>query len=233
MKEIKYLIPYVIFTGFTYYFAKNGVIYASPFVFMGLRYLIAGMILLSISRKFTFNRNILYLSLMTMTSTAFWAYGLLYVSPAESAVLSYSMPLFSLPIAFFMVKEKPTHAELIGIIIGFSGIMIYGFPLIHGFTMIGMVLTIVNAFFWGMFTVFYRKLKEEDPISINGSQFMIGAIIMLALSAFDFRLKMNASFAVDLVWLATLGGAVQFLLWNYMIKMSHVNRITVLAFSVP
>ncbi len=56
---------------------------------------------------------------------------------------------------------------------------------------------------------------------------------MLALSAFDFRLKMNASFAIDLVWLATLGGAVQFLLWNYMIKMSHVNRITVLAFSVP
>ncbi len=233
MKEVKYLIPYVIFTGFTYYFAKNGVFYASPFVFMGLRYLIAGSILLGISRKFTFNRNILYLSLMTMTSTIFWAFGLLYVSPAESAVLSYSMPLFSLPIAFVLVKEKPTHAELIGIIIGFTGIMIYGFPLIHGFTMIGMILTIVNAFFWGMFTVFYRKLKEEDPVSINGSQFIIGAAVMLTLSVFDFRLVINTSFAIDLIWLATLGGALQFLLWNYMIRISQVNRITVLAFSVP
>ncbi len=233
MKEIKYLIPYVIIASFNYYFAKNGVFYASPLVFMGLRYLIAGSILLGISRKFTFNRDILYLSLMTMTSTIFWAFGLLFVSPAESAVLSYSMPLFSLPIAFVLVKEKPTHTELIGIIIGFIGIMIYGFPLIHGFTVIGMILTIVNAFFWGMYTVFYRKLKEEDPVSINGSQFMIGAAIMLILSVFDFKLVINASFAIDLIWLATIGGSIQFLLWNYMIRISQVNRITVLAFSVP
>ncbi|MHB8371968.1 MAG: DMT family transporter [Thermoplasmataceae archaeon] len=233
MKELKFLVPYVIFTALSYYFAKNGLIYASPFIFMGLRYLIAGALLLSISRKVTLTKNVLYLSIMTASSTMFWAFGLLYVSPAESAVLSYSMPLFSLPLAFLMVKEKPSRTELAGIFVGFSGIIIYGFPLLHGFTEIGMVLTVVNAFFWAMFTVFYRKLRDVDPISVNASQLLIGGIIIMAFVPFDFRLQLSSQFAVDLLWMATLGGAITFLFWNYMIRVSRVNRITVLAFSVP
>ncbi len=233
MKEIKFLVPYVVFMAFSYYFAKNGLIYASPFAFMGLRYLLAAGVLLAMSRKLIFSRNLLYLSLMTVTSTMFWSYGLLYVSPAESAVLSYSMPLFSLPIAFFMVSEKPSRTELIGIFVGFTGIMVYGLPLLQGFTEIGMVLTVINAFFWGMFTVFYRKLKDQDPVSINASQMLIGGLIMMALSPLDFSLRINYEFMIDLLWMGTMGGALQFLLWNYMIRISKVNRITVLAFSVP
>ena len=233
MKEIKFLVPYVVFTAFSYYFAKNGLIYASPFAFMGLRYLLAAGVLLAMSRKLIFSRNLLYLSLMTVTSTMFWSYGLLYVSAAESAVLSYSMPLFSLPIAFFMVSEKPSRTELIGIFVGFTGIMVYGLPLLQGFTEIGMILTVINAFFWGMFTVFYRKLKDQDPVSINASQMLIGGLIMMALSPLDFSLRINYEFLIDLLWMGTMGGALQFLLWNYMIRISKVNRITVLAFSVP
>jgi drug/metabolite transporter (DMT)-like permease len=233
MKPIWLLIPYVIFTSLSYYFAKDGLFFASPFLFMGLRYLIAGLILLAVARKLVITKNLVYLSVMTATSTMFWAFGLLYVSPSESAVLSYSMPLFSLPIAFFMVKEEPSAMELAGIIIGFSGILIYGFPLIHGFTALGVALTVINALFWAMFTVFYRKLKSEDPVSVNASQFLIGAAIMLALSPLGFRVDVTASFAIDLIWMATLGGAAQFLLWNFMIRGSRVNRITVLAFSVP
>ena len=233
MKAIWLLIPYVVFTSLSYYFAKDGLYFASPFLFMGLRYLVAGLILLAVAKKLVITRSLIYLSVMTAASTMFWAFGLLYVSPSESAVLSYSMPLFSLPIAFFMVKEEPSAMELAGIIIGFSGILIYGFPLIHGFTALGVALTVINAFFWAMFTVFYRKLRDEDPVSMNASQFLIGAAIMLALSPLGFRLDVTASFAIDLIWMATLGGAAQFLLWNFMIRRSRVNRITVLAFSVP
>ncbi|OWP56025.1 MAG: EamA family transporter [Thermoplasmatales archaeon B_DKE] len=233
MKAIWLIIPYVVFTSFSYYFAKDGLYFVSPFLFMGLRYLIAGLILLAISRKLILTRTLVYLSIMTATSTMFWAFGLMYVSPAESAVLSYSMPLFSLPIAFFMVREEPSHMEIVGITIGFAGIIVYGLPLIHGFTAMGVILTVVNAFFWAMFTVFYRKLSTKDPMSVNASQFLIGAAIMLALSPFYLRADITASFAVDLIWMATLGGAAQFLIWNFMLRESRVNKITVLAFSVP
>ncbi|MCL5731839.1 MAG: DMT family transporter [Candidatus Thermoplasmatota archaeon] len=233
MKELKFLLPYVVFTAFSYFFAKDGLGFASPFVFMGLRYLIAGAMLLSISRRIILTKSLLFLSVVTVTSTVFWAYGLLYVSPSESAVLSYSMPLFSLPIAFLLVSEKPSRMEILGIVIGFAGVLIYGIPLLSGFTLVGMVLTVINAFFWGTFTVFYRKLKDQDPVAVNATQFIVGAGIMLALSPLDFHLRITTGFLIDLAWMGTLGGALQFLLWNYMIRISKVNRITVLAFSVP
>lgn len=233
LKELKFLLPYVVFTAFSYFFAKDGLGFASPFVFMGLRYLIAGVLLLSISRRIILTRSLLFLSAVTVASTIFWAYGLLYVSPSESAVLSYSMPLFSLPMAFLLVSEKPSRMEILGIAIGFAGVLIYGIPLLSGFTLVGMVLTVINAFFWGTFTVFYRKLRDQDPVAVNATQFIVGAGIMLALSPIDFHLRFTTGFLIDLVWMGTLGGALQFLLWNYMIRISKVNRITVLAFSVP
>ncbi len=233
LKELKFLLPYVVFTAFSYFFAKDGLVFASPFVFMGLRYLIAGAMLLSISRRIILTRSLLFLSAVTVTSTVFWACGLLYVSPSESAVLSYSMPLFSLPIAFLLVSEKPSRMEILGIAIGFAGVLVYGIPLFSGFTLVGMVLTVINAFFWGTFTVFYRKLKDQDPVAVNATQFIVGAGIMLALSPLDFHLRITTGFLIDLAWMGTLGGALQFLLWNYMIRISKVNRITVLAFSVP
>ena len=70
-------------------------------------------------------------------------------------------------------------------------------------------------------------------MAVNATQFIIGAAIMFVLSPLDFRLNITVPFLEDLLWMATLGGALQFLLWNYMIRMSRVNRITVLAFSVP
>lgn len=139
----------------------------------------------------------------------------------------------SLPIAFLLVSEKPSRTEIAGIGVGFAGVVLYGIPLLSGFTLIGMILTLVNAVFWATFTVFYRKLRDQDPIAVNATQFIIGAGIMLSLSPIDFHLSISGGFIVDLIWMASLGGALQFLLWNYMIRISKVNRITVLAFSVP
>ncbi len=233
MKELKFLLAYVVMTSSSYFFAKNGLLYSSPIFFMALRYAISAAILIPFVRKIQINRDILILSLLTTTSTIFWSVGLLYVSPAQSSVLSYSMPLFSLPLAFLIVREKPTKYELTGIGVGFAGVVVYGIPLMGGFTMLGMILTIINAFFWASFTVYYRKMRDADPISINASQFLIGSGIMLLLSFPGFYFTISTDFLIDLLWMATFGGAFSFLAWNYLIKVSSVNRVTVLAFSVP
>ncbi|HLH85604.1 MAG TPA: DMT family transporter [Thermoplasmataceae archaeon] len=233
MREIKFLIPYIVVTSFNYYFAKDGLNYSSPLAFMGLRYLLSGIILVAISRKLILSREIILLTFATVGSTMFWIYGLIYISPAESAVLSYSMPLFSLPLAFLIVGERPTKIEVLGIVIGFAGVVIYGLPLLSGFTLLGAVLTLINALFWGTFSVMYRRLKDQDPFAVNATQFLIGALIMLAISPIDFRIDITPAFTLDFLWVVTAGGVLQFVLWNLMIRTSRVNRITVLAFTVP
>jgi len=233
VKVLKYAVPYVIISSFNYYFAQEAVLNSSPITFNLIRYLISSAIFLSLARKIVLNRDVIQLSIYTVTSSVLWAYGLIYVSPAESAVLSYTMPLFSIPIAFLVLSERVTSIEILGVIVGFSGVMLYGLPLVHGFTLLGAVLTIANAVFWALFTVFYRKLKDYDPLTVNANQFLLGSVFLTLLLPLDYKIKFDTPFFYGILYTSTLGGAIGFFLWNLMLKVEKVSKVTVLSFSVP
>jgi drug/metabolite transporter (DMT)-like permease len=200
---------------------------------MGTRYLIAGLFLLLISRRFLFNRDTIILSLLTTTSTVLWAYGLVYVSPADSAVLSYTMPLISIFTSWALLKEKGTLTEVVGAVIGFSGVIVFSMRLLTGFLLLGSVLTLVNAVFWSLYSVYFRKMKENDPVSVVGSQFLLGSLFMLVLSPIGFRLSFTGEFVIDLLYLSLLGGVAQFLVWDLMIREEKINIVTTSIFAVP
>ncbi|BFI74483.1 DMT family transporter [Sulfurisphaera ohwakuensis] len=233
MKVVKYLIPYVLISSFNYYFAKEAISSASPIVFNLIRYLISTAIFVSLTKKVIFSKDIIQLAIYTTASSLLWAYGLLYVTPAESAVLSYTMPLFSIPIALLVLSENPTLIEIIGVIIGFSGVILYGLPLIHGFTLLGSIVTVINAIFWASFSVYYRKLREYNPLVVNSSQFAIGSIILTLLLPIDYKVNLNEQFVYGIAYTSIPGGALSFFLWNMMVKIEKISRVTVLSFLVP
>jgi drug/metabolite transporter (DMT)-like permease len=233
LKIIKYAIPYILLSAFSYEFVKNGLEYSSPLPFMAIRYLIGGISLLPLAKKIVINKDIIFLTILTTLSSGLWAYGLLYVSPSESAVLSYSMPLFALPLSLILIKEKPEITETIGITIGFLGVIIYSIPLGFGYTLIGLIFTLVNAFFWASFTVFFRFLKNMDPFVVNSSQLIIGSMFFFGFSFINFRLDFTYNFIADLIYVSILGGSITFILWNQMLRIEKVGKVTVLSFSVP
>jgi drug/metabolite transporter (DMT)-like permease len=173
------------------------------------------------------------LSLLTTSSTVLWAYGLEYVSPADSAVLSYTMPLISIFTSWALLKEKGTLTEVLGAVIGFSGVIIFSIRLLTGFLLLGSLLTLVNAIFWSLYSVYFRKMKENDPASVVGSQFILGSLFMLVLSPINFKLSFTSEFLIDLLYLSILGGAAQFLVWNLMIREEKINIVTTSIFAVP
>ena len=228
---------YIISSIFLYFFVKIGVENSAPSILMSIRYAVAGSILYLLSKKIIINKSVIFLSLFTSISTLFWAYGLIYVNPASSSVISYTMPFFALVLAFFFLRENPTFFEIIGLIIGFAGLGIYSLPLLRGLTALGVLLTIIDAFFWAVFSVYYRKLSNYDVLSLNASQFMLGALCMAVYTLFLPRSSLYISFNMELVeslvYISTIGGALQFLAWNYMLKLEKVNRVTALAYVVP
>lgn len=233
MVKLYYIVPYVLINSLIYTFVKDGLYYASPMFFMALRFLIGGIILLPFAKQLTLNRDIFLLSIFTTLSTSFWAYGLLYVEPSESAVLSYTMPLIAIPLSTLILREKTTKTEVIGILIGFSGVVIYSLNLGIYFSLIGIVLTLINAFFWALFTVYFRKLRGFDATSVNAVQLLLGSLIFFTLSPIQFYFKYSINFLVDLLYVSVLGGGISFYLWNSMLKTERVSKVTVLSFSVP
>ncbi|MCY0862133.1 MAG: DMT family transporter [Metallosphaera prunae] len=233
MKILKYLIPYIVFGSLQYKFTKDGLTFASPFLFMSLRYFIGGLALLPFAKKVVLNRDVIILTLLTTASSGLWAMGLNYVAPSESAVLSYTMPLFSIPIAYLILSERPRTFEVVGAIIGFLEVTVYGLSLSGKLSVLGGILTVLNAVFWASFTVYYRKLRSMDPAVVNTSQMLLGSLVFLALTPVGFRFDPSLNFVGDLLFSALLGGTLLFYLWNVMLRMERVGKVTVMAFSVP
>jgi drug/metabolite transporter (DMT)-like permease len=231
-----YALPYVLAASLQYTFAKDGLQYADPFVFMGIRYFITSTICFAIARNLRpiVNMDTFLLGVFTFLSTAFWAVGLQYVSAGQSAVLSYTMPLFAIPLAVLILKEGTTRFGTIGALIGFAGVATYGFALVDvGGSTLGIALSVTNAFFWGLYTVYYRKLKNQEPVRTVATQFFIGGLLFIPFFPFTFYLNPTPSFFIDLGYVSVVGGAITLLLWNAMARMESIGRVTTIAFGVP
>ena len=126
-----YAIPYVIIASLQYPFAKDGLRYADPLTFMAARFLIGAFTTFLFARSFRprVNRDTVLLSLFTATSTLLWIYGLQRVSPAQSAVLSFTMPLFAIPITHVVLNERASRLGWAGTLLGFVGVTVYGLTL--------------------------------------------------------------------------------------------------------
>jgi drug/metabolite transporter (DMT)-like permease len=234
---IGYLVfPYVLIATFQYQVAKDALTYSSVFVLMGMRYLIASSLIFCVARRFNpiFNKDTVLLALFTFSSTCFWGLGLLYLSPSESAVLTYTMPLFAIPISILVLSEKATIKEWVGAFVGLVGVMIYSTPFLsNAFTLIGGVLTLMNAFFWALYTVYYRKLKGQDQAMTVATQLLLAAALFFVLSPLEFKLVLRLSFWFDLVYLGLLSGVVSYFLWNAMARSHKVGRMTTLIYLTP
>ena len=231
---IKWFVPYVLVASLQYQFTKDGLSYASPFVLMSFRYLLVGAIFyFAGGRKLSLDRDTLKVAIFASISTALWATGLQYVSPGDSAVLSYTMPLFSIPIAYFSIRERVSIRELLGAITGFSGVVLYSLTLNHGSLLVGAILTVVNAIFWAAYSAYYRKLRDRDPVPILTTQFLVGSIPLIFGCLFLPKFIPSTNLFFDLIYVVVFTGVIQYYLWNGMLRRGRVGRITTLAFAVP
>jgi len=231
---LKLFLPYILIASIQYQITKDGLTYASPFVLMGFRYLLVGIFFYFLGgRKLRIDRDTIRIAIYASISTGLWAVGLQYVSPGDSAVLSYTMPLFSIPIAYLAIHEKATWREIAGAIVGFSGVVLYSLTLNHGSLLVGALITLLNAFFWAAYSVYYRKLRNSEPIPILTTQFLLGSILFIAGAFFYPKFDLTENLVFDLLYIVLITGVVQYYLWNALLRRGRVGRITTMAFAVP
>ena len=231
---LKWFLPYVLVASLQYQFTKDGLNYSSPFVLMSVRYVFVGFIFYFVGgRKIPHDKDSVLVAILASFSSIFWAIGLSTVSAGDSAVLSYTMPLFSIPLAFIIIRESVSARELAGALIGFGGVVVYSITLAHSSQFLGALYTILGAVFWGGYSVYYRKLRARKPLPILTTQFLLGSIPCLIGAIFYPQTTFTTDLIIDLVYIVIFTGAVQFFLWNGLLRRGRVGRITTLAFAVP
>ena len=175
------------------------------------------------------------------------SWGEQYIESAEAAILNSSTPLFAMIIAHFaLLDDRITLQRLLGLVIGFIGIVIIvsrdlGTPNSpyekSTFILMGQVAVLLASLLYAGSSVFARKnLHTLSPI-MQGLIPLFGAtaILWLLIPLVDSPVELPARSItwISLAWLGLLGTGLAFILYFHLIHSIGPTRTTLVTYIFP
>lgn len=223
---------------------------ASQILFAGIRFALAGILVIIfgsfIAKKPLYPKNkteivhclVLSLFQTILQYTAFYI-GLAHTSGVKSSILVALNVFLSLILSAVVFKmEKITAPKIIGVIIGFAGVVLINFEVggLGGFALNGEGAIIFSAFAYSVSSVLIKKFSvNEDPVMLSGWQFLIGGFIMAAVALVAggrVHMQPNVKSVLAVLYLALIS-AVAYTVWGLLLKYNPVSRVTVIGFTNP
>lgn len=220
----------------------------SKMLFAGIRFLLAGLIVLAIAaatrRHFAVARNNswLYILLFALLNTGlhyyFFYIGLSYSDGARAAILN-SLGTFMLVLlaCLFFKSDRLTANKIIGCTLGFAGIMALniGGADSGGFTFMGDGMIILNtlcAAFAGLMT---RGMgKRIDVFVGTGYSLAFGGIMLIVPGLFlDGTLPQITPAGMIILLLLTCISALGFTLYNKLLTCNPVGKVAIFNSLIP
>jgi drug/metabolite transporter (DMT)-like permease len=248
-KAILIFMALSLIWGSTWYFIKVGLNYFSPFLFAGVRFLIAGGLLTGIlfltGRKLPQNihtwKYMILSSFLQITfpyAGVFW--GEQFISSGLSAVLNASIPLFVALLAHFtLVHERLTPEKVFGFCISFIGILIiFKNDLSGSSAMVMGGLAIIGSSISAACANVYAKHQGTslDPIVTVAIQLSCGGIVLTMVSLAiepQARWHWTGESAFALLFLSIFGSLLAFVGLYWLIKHIDVTKASMLSFITP
>ncbi|MEK9197120.1 DMT family transporter [Ureibacillus sp. 179-F W5.1 NHS] len=245
-KTIISLISLVCIWGSVWPIYKYALQFSPPVLFSGIRSIIAGLlfalILLPQWRQIKWRENwSIYVISSIFNVILFYgmqSIGLQYLPAGLYSVIVYFQPVLVVVLAWPFLKEPLTRNKMIGVFIGFLGVVMVSLDGISGkVAPIGFVFALITAIGWAIGTI-YVKVKSNvvHGFWLVALQNIIGGFCMLfyGLGAEDIRtIEWNASFIVCLIYGAIFGVAIAFVLYNRLMSKGEAGKVSSFTFLVP
>ena len=233
---------------------KIGLQYTTPLRFAGLRFMLAGLMILplvgSYRIAFQYIRNNFRLVLLIAFLQTFVQYTLFYsglnlVPGALGAIIIGAGPLFiAFTAHFFMPNDKLTLPKLGIIFMGIAGIALVSLSNVSGketggnLIFIGIVLlflTNINAGFTNV--VIARDARHIPPLVLSSSSLIIGGVLLFLVSlpteGFSFTIP-PLTYYLSIIWLSFLSAAA-YSIWNFLLQRKgvKVSALNMWKFIIP
>jgi drug/metabolite transporter (DMT)-like permease len=109
----------------------------------------------------------------------FVIYGVEFMSSGRAALIAYTMPLWSMSLSVWLLRERLTARRVIALVLGMAGvIMLLGADITAlGGKLGGVALMLGAAFFWGLGVVLLKRFALPVPtVSLTGWMMLVGGI---------------------------------------------------------
>lgn len=185
----------------------------NPFQLTFIRFLIGGFIILPFALKDIKERKLklstsdfLYFAttafLCIIVSMTFFQLAVVYTMASIVAVVFSTNPVFTIPIASLVLKEKFTRKTAISLFISIIGILFILNPFSIQMDYKGIILALIAAITFSIYSVLGKKRTARyGPKVLNSFTFLIGdamLLILILLSHIDFISNFFKSFNMPL-----------------------------------
>lgn len=213
---------------------------ASPFMLMGLRFILAGVImaLVMLRRPQPHNAKqwgkIVLLGVVNMAGVMGAAsFSMRWITSGEAAILTFTNPLLVIVISALFMGMRYRVWQWFGTVLGLAGVIItFG-----GFNVSpGMFIGLLSALFFALGTLLAKRWGGEfDTFVLAGYQMLAGGLVLLGFSvlAEQPRLPADATSAGVLLYLVLFSSIAQFALWFYLLKKTDPARTSAFLFLAP
>ena len=166
------------------------------------------------------------------------SYATLYANSGYTAILNATTLMFASLIAYFWLKDRLGLYKLLGIVIGFSGIVILTFDeksVDIGAGLLPTIAALLGACCYGFSACYARKyLLDLHPLMIVGGSQVIAAIILLPFAILTWPLESpNTSAWFSVAILGILCTSLANLSYFRLIARIGVTRTVAVTYLIP
>jgi drug/metabolite transporter (DMT)-like permease len=222
----------------------------SPMFSAGFRFSLASVFIFSIVKyrgiKIQMDKTSVLLYLMMGFFSFVIPFGLVYwaeqfVPSGLASVLFAVYPFFVLLFSYILIPSESIGIyKLIGIILGFTGILVIFSDNIGGDIssyLLGMIAIVLSGFLQAFIAVMIKKHGHYlNPLSMNFFPMAIAGFSMLLLGFLqeDFsKLKFDMNGLTSVLYLAFFGSVVTFTSYYWLLKRINVVILSLIAFITP
>jgi drug/metabolite transporter (DMT)-like permease len=236
----------VLFWGAAFSVVKVGLEYSPPMIFAGLRTLMGGLVILLVSVVWGGSPHLrrdwpIFLLLAAFNVVFFFGFqtlAVLYLPSGTAAVLEYLQPMLVGLLAWTILGESLSLAKIVGLILGFSGIVAVSSGSIFGsISTAGLAFGAGSAFSWALGTVFFKRYEARiSTMWAVALPFVIGGMV---LTLFGFAIESwsevspTGTLFASLSYVSLVEIALAWLIWFGLIRAGEASRVAVYVFFVP
>lgn len=244
-----YLLLCIIW-GTTWVAIKASLESLTPFMSAGTRFLLASVVIYTIMKLNRIKLQTDNLSVKLYLLMGFFSFiipfGLVYwaqqfVPTGLSAVLFAVYPFFVAIFSYFRIpEEKIGIVKIIGIILGFSGIVIIfsdSFGAVISDYIIGMLAIVLSGAMQANIAVTLKKSGEHlNSLSMNLIPMLLAGFIMMLVSLATEKTSQNIfdlNAVISVSYLAIFGSVITFTSFYWLLKRVNVVILSLIAFITP
>ena len=229
--------------GSAFMFIKISAVVFGPILLVTLRLLIAGLVfmplLLQKKKRLLFKSYLPAIIIIAIVSNAIpftmFAYASLGATSNMLGILNGTTAFLTTVIAYFWLKESVTSKQIIGLLLGFIGVLILVNPSNGSTTLIASLCAMIGSSCYAFNAVYLQKYhSNSDKKVLIGWSMLFGGIFMIPLASFNLPNSMpDINSILALLWLAVISTGVGYLGYVRLIDRIGAIKTVTLTYLLP